>query len=227
MKSELEFYINELHNEDAWLGEMIKKLSNYPEPVMAVIYGDHMPSLDSPNEVLDEENIYSSEYIIWTNYETEIVDKRLETYNLMPHALSFNNINNGVLTKLHQMGMNSGEIYSDELHKIQYDMLYGEMYAYEKLKLDIKKPTDLKMGINEIVINDIQINSGNAYILGKNFTPYSIVYVDGQSTETEFINDETLMIKSRELKNYERVTVCQRSTNLIVLGETEPYYNKN
>lgn len=227
MKGELEFYINELHNEDAWLGEMISKLSEYPEPVMAIIYGDHMPSLDSPNEVLNEDDIYSTEYVIWTNYETEIVNKRLETYSLIPHALSYHNINNGVLTKLHQMGMSSGEIYSDELHKIQYDMLYGEMYSYEKLKISPNQPTDLKMGINEIVIDDIQINSSKAYIFGKNFTPYSIVYVDDQATETDFIDENTLKIRSRECKNFEKITVCQRSTNLIILGQTKPYYNKN
>jgi phosphoglycerol transferase MdoB-like AlkP superfamily enzyme len=220
MKGQLDYYINELHEEDVWLGEMITALREYPEPVIAVIYGDHMPSLNSPEDVLNPEDIYSTEYVIWTNYESEKIDRNLETYNLIPYALSHLNINNGILTKLHQYGLQSGKIYSDDLHKIQYDMLYGEKFVYNQSENFPHLPTDMKLGIYDIIIEDVQNNK----VIGKNFTPYSVVNIDGNDVETTFIDENTLKFDSRE---FSIMTVRQKSENSIILSESQPYYNNN
>lgn len=226
MKGELEYYINELHEEDIWLGEMMKALAKFPEPVLAIIYGDHMPSLNSPDELLDKDNIYSTEYIIWSNFYTPKINANLETYNLLPAALNMVNINNGILTKLHQYGLNSGEIYSDDLHNIQYDMLYGKKYVYEKNKIPYE-PTNMKLGIYDISIENVEIDGDMAVISGNNFTPYSIVCVDGNEISTNFVNKNTLEIPKDSCKDYEEIIVIQKSTNFIVLSETKPYINNN
>ncbi len=226
MKSGLDYYINELHEEDEWLGEMIDALQKYPEPVMAVIYGDHMPSLNSPDELLDEEDIYATEYIIWTNYNSPIIKRNLETYNLLPAALETLQINNGIMTKLHQYGINSNDIYSDNLHKIQYDMIYGKKYVYNQSEKIPLEPTDMKLGIHDIVIDNVKIESSTATITGKNFTPYSVVFVDGNETQTTFIDENTLEINSKACNNYDNITVAQKSANLIVLSESKPYFNQ-
>ena len=36
---------------------------------MLVLYGDHLPNLDIENEDLITQDIYKSEYVIYTNYE--------------------------------------------------------------------------------------------------------------------------------------------------------------
>ena len=36
---------------------------------MIVFFGDHLPGLELTNEVLSTQNIYATEYVIWTNYE--------------------------------------------------------------------------------------------------------------------------------------------------------------
>lgn len=225
MKGALDFYLNEIHEEDVWLGELINKLSDYPEPVMAIIYGDHMPSLDSPDDLLGEDDIYSTDYIIWTNYESPKIDKNLESYNLFSAALERLNINKGIMPKLHQYGMNSGKIYSAELHRIQYDILYGDKFVYGENPITYK-PTDMKLGIRDIVIENVERKSENTYIKGKNFTPYSIVSVNGREVDTTFVDENTLKISSKACKNYEQITIIQKSTNLIKLGESEPYYSK-
>ncbi len=224
MKGQLEYYINELHDEDIWLGEMMDALAVYPEPVLAVIYGDHMPSLNSSDEILEKDDVYSTEYIIWSNFYTPKINANLETYNLLPAALNMLNINNGVLTKLHQYALNSEKIYSDDLHKIQYDMLYGEKYVYEENKIPYE-PTKMKLGIYDISINNVEIEDDVAIISGNNFTPYSIVCVNGNETSTKFVDKNTLKISASACKNFKEITVIQKSTNFIVLGETQPYLN--
>ena len=224
MKGALEFYINEIHEEDVWLGEVINKLSDYPEPVMAIIYGDHMPSLNSPDDLLEEDDVYSTDYIIWTNYDSPKINKNLESYNMFSYALERLNINNGIMPKLHQYGMNSGKLYSDELHRIQYDILYGKKYVYGDEPITYK-PTNMKLGIRDIIIKNVETKSEYTKITGTNFTPYSKVCVDGHEVDTTFIDENTLKINSKECKNFEQITIIQKSTNLIELGESEPYYS--
>lgn len=226
MKGALDFYINEIHDEDIWLGKMIDELSRYPEPVMAIIYGDHMPSLNSPNELLEEDDIYSTEYVIWTNYQSPKNDRNLETYNLFSAAMERLNINSGIMTKLHQYGINSGKIYSDELHRIQYDILYGKKYVYNEDESATYQPTDMQFGIRKIVIENVEINSKKATITGKNFTPYSVVCVDNNEVETTFVDENTLEINSKYCKDFKEITVAQKATNLTVLSKSPPYYSK-
>lgn len=223
VKAELEYYINEINEEDEWLGELINELTDYKEPVMLILYGDHMPSFNAPNELLKEENIYSTEYVIWTNFDIPIEKKDLESYNLIPFALSKLHISNGIMTKVHQYGMKNEENYYDYLHKIQYDMIYGEKYVYEQSGIAPYSPTVLKMGASEIKINNVKISSGKAKIIGENFTPFSVVYVDGNEVETKFVNDKTLQINASKCKSYNQITVCQKASNSVVFSETEPF----
>ncbi len=227
IKGALDFYINEIHEEDVWLGELINKLSDYPEPIMAIIYGDHMPSLNSPEDLLDEDDIYSTEYILWTNYQSPKNDRNLETYNLFPAAMERLNINNGIMTKLHQYGMNSGKIYSDELHRIQYDMLYGKKYVYGEGKSAIYQPTDMRLGIRDIVIENVENNSETTTIKGKNFTPYSVVCVNGHEVDTTFVDENTLTISSKSYKDFKEITIIQKATNLTILSKSKPYYSND
>ncbi len=225
MKGSIDFYINEIHEEDVWLGEIINELSKYPEPVMAVIYGDHMPTMNSPDDILNEDDIYSTEYIIWTNYNTPRVNRKLETYNLLAAAFDKLNINNGILTKLHQYGMKKNEIYSAELHRIQYDMLYGEKFIYGNNPVTYK-PTNMRFGIYDIIIEGIEIKDNDVIISGKNFTPYSVVCVDGNEVDTEFVDENTLKITKKSYNDCEELVVVQKATNLTVLGKSNPYKSK-
>lgn len=226
VKAELEYYINEINEEDEWLGDLIDELTDYDEPVMLILYGDHMPSFNAPTELLKEENIYSTEYVIWTNFDMPVEKKDLESYNLIPYALSKLNISNGIMTKVHQYGMKNEENYYDYLHKIQYDMIYGEKYVYEQSGTAPFEPTDMNMGVSEIKINNVKINSNKAKIIGENFTPSSVVYVDGNEVDTKFINEQTLQINASKCKNYNQITVCQQASNSVIFSETEPFVNE-
>ena len=49
-----EYYVNEIHEMDEFIGELVAALEDYPEDVVLVMYGDHLPTMGL--EVEDLEN---------------------------------------------------------------------------------------------------------------------------------------------------------------------------
>ncbi len=222
-KAELEYYVNEIHNEDKWLGELLEKLSEFKEPVMVIAYGDHMPSLEMSQEVIDAQNIYKTEYAIWTNYQSEQKDHELYTYTLLAYALDLAEIHTGIFTQLHQYHMKNGLVYEDILQKFQYDMINGEHYLFNQADELPYKPSDMKFGTKEIIITDLIKNSKTTAVIGENFTKSSVVYVNGESVNTKFINPQKLTASSKDISDDAIITVSQRAANLKILSTTEPF----
>ena len=221
--NELEFFAEQLNDEDKWLGAFVKKLQAHPEPTMVVIYGDHMPALDSPEEIFSTEEIYQTEYVIWANYEIENKDADLYTYNLMATALNKVNIHNGHFTQLHQYATKNNLDCSAELKNIQYDVTNGKKYLYGDDEKSPCLPTDMKLGVRDIVINDVNIKGSTAKITGKNFTPSSVVCTDSGIVKTTFIDENTLSVRASDIKNNSQMRVAQRADNLIILGYSQPF----
>ncbi|MDY3928424.1 MAG: LTA synthase family protein [Clostridia bacterium] len=225
IKPDLEYYVNELRDEDAWLKSFLDELENYDEPVMVVMYGDHMPSLNFPEEMLDKNEIYQTEYVIWTNYEKTHNELDLKSYDLSAYTLDLLEINDGIMTRLHQYELKNGTECEPEEKILQYDMLYGNKYVYSSGEYSEHEPADMKLGISDITISDVKIGSKYASIYGENFTPSSVVYVDGNSCDTVYVSPNRLKINVKECKNYTQLTVAQKTAELTVLGETQPYEN--
>ena len=40
-----EYYVNQIHEMDKFVKELTTKLADYPEPVVLVMYGDHLPTM--------------------------------------------------------------------------------------------------------------------------------------------------------------------------------------
>ena len=225
IKPDLEYYVNELHDEDQWLQSFLDELEDYDEPVMVVMYGDHMPSLNFPEDMLESEEIYQTEYVIWTNYSLPKSDIELNSYELSAYTLGMLGIHDGVMTQLHQFKYKNGAECSSEEKILQYDMLYGNHYVYNNINYTRCFPTDMKLGIEEIRINDVKLGSKTAKINGSGFTPSSVVYVDSNSCKTQYISPNQLSIDIDDCKNYTSITVAQRTAEFVVLGRSEPYNN--
>ena len=82
--------------------KLINEINNYDEPTMLVIYGDHLPSLELENEDLKHNDIYKSEYVIYTNYDLQLEDKDLYSYQLSSHVLQTINCDSGIINQIHQ-----------------------------------------------------------------------------------------------------------------------------
>ncbi len=212
----LNYFINQLYQVDIFLKELTYELSSYHEPVTLVIYGDHFPSLGITNEDLIEGTVFDTEYILWTNYGAEKVDKNLEAYQLGSYVLERLSINHGLINSYHQE--NKGEDdYQEHLKVLQYDLLFGEKFATEHEY----EPKDTLMGIEDVVINEIAHDGGAMYIIGEGFTPFSFVFIDGRKQDTIFLSETVLMVEDH--RNFDSIIVAQIGMKDIVLRESNIY----
>ena len=69
-------------------------------------------------------------------------------------------------------------------------MLYGKYYIYGGT--NPFKPTNLKMGVNDITIDEIVKIGDKYYIKGRNFTQYSKVTLDGKELKTIYLGENVL-----------------------------------
>lgn len=220
------YYVNQCHETDAFLGSLIATLNAFEEPVVLVLYGDHLPNLDITEEELASGNLFQTEYVIWSNkkmledYELSKKNENLYAYQLSAHVLKLFGMNNGLLTKFHQMYHNYDN-YKSNLKILQYDMLYGKKEVYDGLSP--YEPTDLQMGFDSIRITDVSSVGGSVYVMGKNFTESSFVFIDGKKQDTVFLNENTLMVSDKELEGGEEVYVAQLTDVSAQLSSTEVF----
>ena len=71
---EIQVYTQGLYNFDKALKYLTDYFKEKDEKVMLVVFGDHLPALNSLYNNVYGESIekYQTPYLIWTNYETEI-----------------------------------------------------------------------------------------------------------------------------------------------------------
>lgn len=215
-----EYYVNQIHEMDAVIGELIKRLEQIDEDVVLVFYGDHLPSLGIEASDLENDNIYQTSYVIWDNMNLPKIDMDMEAYQLYSSILKRLNIDNGYITKLHQNKSNT-ENYLEELKLLQYDMLYGDQAIFNGESP--YKATDLQMGIKKITINNLISSGDKMLIKGENFTEYSKVYYNDTELETTYIDDSTLSINRVDLTSGDTFKVGQKGDDKYVLSYTDPY----
>lgn len=239
-----EYYVNMIHEMDIFVGDLIAQLEAYNEDVVLVLYGDHLPSLNIKEKDLKNGNLYETEYIVWSNFDLDMPDKDIETYQLSSRVFQYLNIDGGLINKFHQ-AYNGKDDYLNKLHLLTYDILYGDMYAYEGINPYVQ--IDLQLGTYDVLIENVrpatyqevlesnpemqleqEFDSGaeiidDWYVVeGDYFTNCSFVYINGSQCDTQFINEKKLLIHESDLESLDVITVSQKS-NSTVLSTTEPY----
>lgn len=217
-----EYYVNQIHEMDAFVGNLINELSNLGEDVVLVLFGDHLPTFGLEEEDLEANTLYDTPYLIWDNIGLKKSDKNLESYQLASFVLDQLNIHNGTLTKLHQNDSDK-EDYLETFEMLQYDMLYGkrEIYGEE----NPYEPTDMKMGIFDAQLFDVIEEEDRILLTGEYFTEYSEVIINGELVDTTYISDKELSIKKQELKEGDVISVGQVD-GTYVLSSTNEYIYK-
>jgi hypothetical protein len=133
-------------------------------------------------------------------------------------------LSDGNLTKLHQNFKNS-EQYDEWLKTLEYDMLYGEKYAFGGKENYPYKTTEIKMGIKEITINNVQYDEeGILTITGENFTEFSKITLNEKKLNTVFIDNNTLVTENpTDIVAGDLLTVVQTTTSGEILSSTKLY----
>ncbi len=216
-----EYYVNQISEEDAFLGELICALGALDEPVVLVLYGDHLPGFEISSDELSGGSVFETEYVIWSNYGLELTDAPdLETYELSAYVMEILGYNEGIFTKFHQTYRDSEDY--DALHRLlEFDTLYGYKYAYGGENPHIA--TDMKMGVKDIFVTDADNMGESCYIRGDSFTTSSIVYINGRKKDTAFIDAQTLYLPSETLERGDIIAVAQVGTDGVELSYTEEY----
>lgn len=196
MMSKIEFFTKQVTEMDAFLGSLIASLSEFDEPTVIVAYGDHLPGINFTPEML-ECDMYQTEYVIWANYDLKGEDRDLETWQLMSYVQQLLSMNSGLLTRFHHH-YTDDENYIDYLQTLEYDMVEGDMISLNKKAYEAK---DIHLGTNDIVIKSVKNIGEKMYITGRNFTEYSTVYINGNRHNCDYINDHTLTLSKKKLKD--------------------------
>lgn len=212
------YYVNQIAEDDLFVRDLVAALEERGEPVILVLYGDHLPYMNLETEDVAGGVLTATEYVIWDNIGLNKNDLDLEAYQLSAKVLEEANITQGVLTKLHQNYM-WDEDYLDKLEMLQYDMLYGEREIYGGI--NPYEATELKLGIDEIAVTAIvRQEDGIVGVYGIGFNEYSHVCVNGEVQKTTYVEQGMLLIENPHLTPEDVVTVAQIGTDNIMLGET-------
>ena len=221
-----EYYVNEIYEMDLFLHDLITMLQAYPEKVMLILYGDHLPGFGFEDFDLENGSIYQTEYIVWTNYPLEKQDRDLEAYQLSAYVMKLLGYQNGTLTKYHQL-FEKQEDYLEGLEMLEYDMLYGKQEVYDGK--NPYQPTKLQMGTEPVQIFSILESEEENCILvrGRNFTEYSFVRINGKEVRQEFTNSFQIKIYDTKVKDKDLVEVHQIGKDRQILSTVKKYVQKN
>lgn len=219
LKWQYEYYVNQIHEMDQFLGELTDRLKKYDEKVVLVIYGDHLPALEMTEDQMVNGSIFQTQYVIWSNYPMKKVPKDMYAYQVAADVFDRLGFHMGVMTKYHQNHQGS-QTYKADMKKLEYDMLYGKKYIFNGQ--NPYKKTDLQMGVKPIKITDVVRVGDKLYIKGENFTEFSKISLDGKILKTIFLGSSILGLQEEvDLNAVDRMKVSQVEKNKEILSTTE------
>lgn len=216
-------FINILPGTDDFLGELIRQLAWFDEPVIVVAYGDHLPALELESAMLTTGDVYASRYVLWNNFGAALEAPDLQCYRLGANLLRQLGFSGGVITKYHQAADpgETGEEYLDKLEMLEYDLLYGNQEAYNGEIPYVE--TELQMGSVPIMIEGASLKYKRLLVTGENFTEYSAIIVNDQIVETAYIDSGHIIARVDELPAFDSFSVAQVTKDGISLSRTDEF----
>lgn len=210
-----EYYVNEIHEMDIFIGELIQMLEDRDEETVLVMYGDHLPGFEFSDENLVNQDIYQTQYVIWNNFDLPAEHKDVEAFQLSAYVLGKLGISEGYITKFHQKH-SSTEDYLKNLKMLEYDILYGSLKIYGGQ--NPYEATDLKMGTDEIAVTRAYNYKDYVCIEGENFNDFSHVLINDKEYEAEIINGRLMRVNNVKVKKGDVVSVIQCGDDKIELS---------
>ena len=221
-----DYYVNEVHEMDKFVGELIEAVENRNEPSVVVFYGDHLPTLGLEAKDLKGKYLYNTNYVIWDNIGLQKKDGNIAAYQIMADVFDRLGIHSGTIFNYHQQRRQTKNYLSD-LELLQYDIMYGKQYVYEKNGAPITEG-HMVMGVKDAEITGLvtQLN-GNYSVYGENFTKQSKVFINGEKQTTKFLNNTRLDLKESELKDGDQIMVAQVGSSNTIFRTSKTYEYKD
>ena len=225
-----EYYVNMIHEVDKFINNLTTALEKRDENTIVVFFGDHLPTLNLEDSNMATGSIYQTKYATWNNFGLEKKDVDLTSYELLANITNELGIHEGTIFTYEQNALDCGitgtESYNEGLNNIQYDLLYGERYAYNET--NPYPASELVMGVEETKITDICPSTNPEYtvIVGKNFTNWSKVYINDEQVSTTYVNNSRLLIDSESISDGDVVVVNQMGSSNTVFRSTNEFVYK-
>ena len=218
-QASFEYYVNQIHEMDNFIGELVDKLSERDEETILVLYGDHLPTFDFTDEMLTNGDKFQTQYVIWSNFQMDKQNKDIQAYQLSAYVMERLGMSEGYIMKYHQSKKNLPEDeYLKKLKILEYDILYGKKEIYGGDTPYVA--TELKMGIDDIEITDVYNYGDTVFIEGNHFNDYSCALINGKEYVTEKISDRLLRVKGAKVKKDDLVAVAQKGDDKVELSRT-------
>lgn len=216
-----EYYINEIHEVDKFIGNLTQALAERDEDTILVLWGDHLPTLGLSEEDMATGDIFKTKYVTWNNFGMAKEDADLTSYQLLAHLTGQLGIHEGTIFRFHQ-SQSASETYLRNLENLQYDLLYGNRYAYHG-----EEPypaSDLVMGIDEVTIKRTWMSTdGKLMVYGEHFTPWSKVFINGDKVSTTYVSGNYLKINADKLEEGDILVVNQMGSSNTIFRSSNEY----
>lgn len=220
-----EYYVNQVHEMDKVAGELVRKIEERGEPSVVVFYGDHLPTMNLEAKDLKSKYLYNTNYVIWDNIGLEKKDRNIPAYQIMAEVFDRLDIHSGSIFNYHQQRRKSKD-YLRDLEMLQYDILYGKQYVYEKSGKPIETGHML-MGVQDTIVKDLITQLDGTYsIYGENFTKQSKVYINGEKQKSTFLNNTRLELKESDIKEGDIIQVNQVGSSNTIFRNSKEYEYK-
>ncbi|MVP00209.1 sulfatase-like hydrolase/transferase [Paenibacillus lutrae] len=230
-KGMLESLAQGVRNTDEALKMLVEHYEKKGEPTIVVLFGDHLPSMgnnfkaykdtgylsDSDDSATVLNKMYSLPVVVWNNYLPAHQDKlNISSAFLGPYILDLAKREGTPYTdylfslskklpvippRNHYERLNINDADVKEYQMLQYDILFGEQYAFGGFRDKIINPK-FTLGYGEMVIDSVsplhQNTAGGSgedssvQLTGKNFAPSSVVYLNDKALKTTYENRQTL-----------------------------------
>lgn len=214
-QTQFEYYVNQIHEMDSFIGELVDMLERRQEETVLVMYGDHLPTFSFTNDTMENADIYQTEYFIWSNFDMEKIDMDLQAYQLSAAVFERLGISQGYIMKFHQT-KHEDEDYLKKLKILEYDILYGDKQIYNGEVPYVA--TDLKMGIEDITIDQVYNYKDYICISGNNFNDFSKVLINDKEVDCEIISCNLIKVPKKNVVSKDEVSVVQSGEDKIELG---------
>lgn len=221
-KNSWEYFVNLCYEMDKWVAELIDAVESRNEPTVIIFYGDHLPTLDLKSEDVKSRYLYNTTYVIWDNLGLEEKNQNIASYQIMAEVLDQLEIKAGTVFNYHQERKGTTNYLSD-LEMIQYDLLYGNQYAYGDNEI-LPEAGHMQMGTRDVIVTGIVEQMNGVYtITGDYFTAWSHIYINGEKQTRKFLNNTRLDLYRAELTNGDLITISQVGSSDTIFRTSATY----
>ncbi len=190
-KWKYEYYLNECHEMDTFIGDLIAGIEESGEPTVMIIYGDHIPALEVKEANYTCGDLYKTRYVIWDNIGLAKKDRDIASYEAGAILLEDAGLaHEGVIFDYQQTKDHSSKDFLTGLKALSYDMIYGKNYSFGGTTPFQR--VDMIMGHRKIKVSEIVKIGDNYYLRGENFTEHSSVSLNGKLLKTVYLSPTLL-----------------------------------